>query len=814
MHCGPSWETWPAQDEVRGWWCVECNALRNPVQQLCEPEVDGYYSGVQDETSRLGPLRRDVPAARRELAEALRAQFLRLEISVRGYAGKQARSPSSITRYLNATILPPQDFIDDLTHDVAQRLGVSSPAEPLRLNELYRAAQDAQPGGWGHTNRLKREVAKGKERARAVELNMRTMAEEYRLMQRQLQETQAMLDQLRRGSQDGHQEWALEHYRSEREFLLMEEQRSKTELDASRLLLKAAENRIAELERECASLRPRLRGTAGPPVPALVGAEWRPWYRPQEQGQHTYWRAYSQLLAAKGWSPAAIASTDAATDQVIGRLANPATRQAYQAKGMVIGYPQSGKTANITGLVAKAVDVGYRLVIVLSGPRNVLRQHLQQRLDEELPSIPDTSGIVRLTTHEMDYHRLAQRLGTLEFEKRLPEFPLNDPRNLQSASVRLMVVKKNQAVLTKLINDLQAIRTPTGEIPALVIDADDWLSRGGERISKSVSTLLAILPRAQYVSYTTSSIMDAFLDPADSKDLFPRDFIVSLPRPEGYLGARDFHDLDAAVPPEQRDFAASREKSYVRHVDSDDAGLREAMDMFVLTAAMKVHRESTDGGRFPRHTMVVEELSRRIEAQDATRTRLDVLWKSGAYSGSNGRKRLCALFATDVLPVSRVRGKGHAVPASFAELLPSLDEALARIGDHPAAMETRFDQGRGWKILVSGPATDGDFCEGLTVSYLQGSVRDFSTLPMLGRWFGFRTGYHDLVRLYFSRPADTAGDTDFYAAFVSFCRHEEELREELHAHQGLTPAQVPPLIASKYAEIRGVRAVHDVGPGD
>ncbi|HZE00252.1 MAG TPA: hypothetical protein VE155_00560, partial [Pseudonocardiaceae bacterium] len=129
---------------------------------------------------------------------------------------------------------------------------------------------------------------------------------------------------------------------------------------------------------------------------------------------------------------------------------------------------------------------------------------------------------------------------------RLSEFPLNDPRNLQSASVRLMVVKKNQAVLTKLINDLQAIRTPTGEIPALVIDADDWLFRGEERISKSVSTLLAILPRAQYVSYTPSPIMDAFLDPTDSKDLFPRDFIVSLPRPEGYLGARDLHDLDAA----------------------------------------------------------------------------------------------------------------------------------------------------------------------------------------------------------------------------------------------------------------------------
>ncbi|MGH3438465.1 MAG: hypothetical protein ACRDRN_18605, partial [Sciscionella sp.] len=571
----------------------------------------------------------------------------------------------------------------------------------LRLKELYRAAQDAQPGGWGHTNRLKQDAARANDQARAAELEIQRMSEAHRAMQRRLLEMQAMLNELRRGPQDNYQEWKLEHHRSEREFLLMEEQRSKAELDASRLLLKAAENRIVELEHECASLRARLTDSADPPTPVLIEPGRRPWYRSQEHGRRTYWRTYSRLLAAKGWSPAAIASTDAATDEIIGQLTNPAAQQTYQARGMVLGYPQSGRTANVTGLVAKAVDVGYRLVIVLSGPRNVLRQQLQQRLDEELPSMPDTSGIIRLTTQEMDYHRLAERLGALEFEKQIPEFPLNDPRNLQSASVRLMVVKKNRAVLTKLISDLQAIRTPLSEIPALIIDADAGLSHNVSALSQPphesmvaerVSMLLRILPRAQYVSYATSPIVDAFVDPADAEDLFPRDFVVSLPRPDGYLGARDFYDLDDTIPLEQRDFATSREKSHVRHVDSDDEGLRDSMDMFVLTGAMKVYRESVGDGSFPHHTMFVQGSS-RIDAQNGMRKRLDTLWQSADYSGPVGRQRLRVLFETDVLPVSHIRGKGHAIPASFADLLPSLDEALAGVGSQPTAVEAGADQG-------------------------------------------------------------------------------------------------------------------------
>ena len=220
------------------------------------------------------------------------------------------------------------------------------------------------------------------------------------------------------------------------------------------------------------------------PVPKSSGAvvisdEFTPWYTPQsQQGRSWYWPAYRHLLVEKGWPETAVADLDSASDRVVERLANPTDEAAYQSKGLVVGYVQSGKTANFTGVIAKAVDAGYRLVIVLGGTLNLLRAQTQRRLDMELigrenilrgaaeyesdyaddpawskgkflshnglPSVLGGFDIVRMTTRDNDYKSLLQGIVALEFEKREPAVPLYDPRNLHRASARLMVVKKNK----------------------------------------------------------------------------------------------------------------------------------------------------------------------------------------------------------------------------------------------------------------------------------------------------------------------------------------------------------------------------------
>jgi len=89
----------------------------------------------------------------------------------------------------------------------------------------------------------------------------------------------------------------------------------------------------------------------------------------------------------------AIAELDRSTDLVIGNLCDPQQMAAYQSKGLVVGYVQSGKTANFTAVIAKAADIGYRLVIVLAGMLDILRRQTQRRLDKEL------LGQELITTH-------------------------------------------------------------------------------------------------------------------------------------------------------------------------------------------------------------------------------------------------------------------------------------------------------------------------------------------------------------------------------------------------------------------------------
>ncbi|MFE3194704.1 Z1 domain-containing protein [Nocardia sp. NPDC059240] len=602
-------------------------------------------------------------------------------------------------------------------------------------------------------------------------------------------------------------------------------------------------------------------------APVVISEKFTPWYTPQWQaGRSFYWPAYHQLLDRKGWPAHAIAGLDDATDRVVERLANPTAEAAYQAKGLVVGYVQSGKTANFTGVIAKGVDAGYRLVIVLGGTLNMLREQTQRRLDMELigrenilgganefdsdyaddpdwgkgkfvsfgemPSKLGAFDIVRMTTRDDDYKSLLQGIMALEFEKHEPNLPLYHPKNLHRANARLMVVKKNKTVLGKLVKDLKKIKTDLREIPVLIIDDEsDEASLNTTNMGKpnaertainlKISELLRMLPRAQYVGYTATPFANVFVDPADTEDIFPKDFLISLPRPDGYMGVADFHDIDSEIPLDERNFENSNELAHVRDLtapeDGDDtADLQRALDMFVLTAAMKVFREMRDPEKtFKHHTMLINE-SRLTEDHRELAGRITQMWWNSGYIGPTGRERLRLLYDSDVAPVSAVRAEGYPVPASFDELAEHIGAAIQRIGgdDRPILvinsdkeLETGaadFDKRPIWKILVGGQKLSRGFTvEGLTVTYFRRATANASTMMQMGRWFGFRHGYRDLVRLYIGRQeAMGAKDVDLYQAFEAICLDEEKFREELQQYSVLvdgepqvTPAQVPPLVS-------------------
>ena len=606
----------------------------------------------------------------------------------------------------------------------------------------------------------------------------------------------------------------------------------------------------------------------------IVSRDFEPWYaRVMGDRVPFYWEHYADYLAQRGWHENSIAALDLNTTRIVERLADPERDNAYQAKGLVVGYVQSGKTANFTGVAAKAVDAGYRLIIVLTGTTDLLRGQTQRRLDKELvgyenlmrgiddddqealltvdyagdpdwqefvrhgalPSTMGVSDVLRLTTHAGDYKSLRQGISTLDFDRFDPALPLNASVNLHRVPTRIAIVKKNKSVLTKLVADLKRITAKLADIPALIIDdesdqasintsnPDKWAKGRTERtaINGLISELLHKLPRGQYVGYTATPFANVFVDPSDAVDIFPRDFILSLDRSPGYMGARDFHDLDRLPEDEKPTVANSNELAFVRQVDPDasEEALQESLDMFVLTGAIKLFREAARGqpGRFKHHTMLVHESVRQAHHRTLADDIRD-LWGTSGYYGAGGLKRLEDLFIRDVLPVCQARADGEEVPASFADVKPFVGAVVGRIegsandpvlivnGDKDAAKEdVDFERRAVWRILVGGTKLSRGFTvEGLTVSYYRRQTKQADTLMQMGRWFGFRAGYKDLVRLYIGRGAPgTAGTpSDLYRAFEAACRSEELFRAEIERYATvedgvptITPLQVPPLVA-------------------
>jgi len=610
----------------------------------------------------------------------------------------------------------------------------------------------------------------------------------------------------------------------------------------------------------------------------VIAAEHREWYLQERRNEHSfYWTQYRRYLVNKGFEPSAVQQLDDDTNEIVGRLSDPLSIEPYPSRGLVIGYVQSGKTTNFTGVIAKSIDSGYRLIIILAGTLNLLRNQTQRRLDMDLvgkenilaefgeraahdyendaywerfveyghlPSSAGGSNIARLTNYNGDFKALGPAIAALRVERRNREKPVYDSENLFHCDTRIIVCKKNGTVLAKLIRDLTRIKANLNEVPVLIIDDESDqasintirprpLQKDEERkrnaINKRIVDILKVLPRAQYVGYTATPVANVFINPDDPQDLFPQDFLISLKAPEDYFGADRFHDLEE---PASLSVEDSNDTAFVRDVTSevgeDDAELAKALDLYILSGAIKLFRadRKAPGLDSQHHTMLVH-LSHLQSEHSVLKSRIERLWADSGYYTGAAFARLQALLENDIRRVSEARAPELVLPATFAELKPFIQRALVKIdGDNnPVKMVNggedgdapEFDKYEVWKIIVGGTKLSrGYTIEGLTVSYFRRTAGAQDTLLQMGRWFGYRPGYHDLVRLFVGRneilKKATAGREavriDLLAAFKGTCRAESAFREGLRIYSNplpgearITPRDIAPLVELYFPDI-------------
>ena len=298
--------------------------------------------------------------------------------------------------------------------------------------------------------------------------------------------------------------------------------------------------------------------------------------------QH-YWQHYRDYHAAMGkLGPNAIGEINTVTNIILSRLVDPINpADKWDKRGLVMGSVQSGKTANYTGLISKAIDSGYKFIVVLSGIHNDLRAQTQLRINDELLGYDmvqlDKASAVgsrnRVGVGKMFPKQKGRDIQTLTTSDEKGDFKKSAVTGvspmLNGKHTYVLVVKKQVSVMKNLIEWLQksahAIDGKIRNVPMLLIDDEcDQASINTKKKSETdedgfeieeptktnarIRSLLNTFDKSAYVGYTATPFANIFINSTDKhkelgEDLFPKDFIISLKRPSSYIGPDEFFGL-------------------------------------------------------------------------------------------------------------------------------------------------------------------------------------------------------------------------------------------------------------------------------
>lgn len=543
-----------------------------------------------------------------------------------------------------------------------------------------------------------------------------------------------------------------------------------------------APERVDEFRRQFEADRAKVQG-GGPPI---ITAGLEDWYSgPNENSR--YWNALRADLEKQWDDEDRLKTVDTASSTVVAHTPRPNRPPRWDAKGLVVGYVQSGKTTNFTSVIAKLADEDYQLVVVLSGLHNGLRRQTQERLDRQLKEL--NPGKWRtLTSEDRDF--------------RMP--PEHPSAALGGDKIALAVVKKNTTVLKKLVRWLER---PDGKralqtARVLIVDDEaDQASVATASINPLIMRLMKMMPLATYIGYTATPFANVFIDP-NSEDLYPKNFILNLPQPEGYFGpemlfgrdlvegeddglAPDGYDMVRIVPDDDLPLLRPSRRDAPTFTPTATKELTDAVHWFWLATAARYARGDRDHSTMLVHTVV------ETVVHESYRPLLHALRERALQGLRAGDAAVWERFRTQWeeesprVPAEDWERKQNA----WEEVAPHLESVVATtqvVLDNSRSKERLDYSGDPVVAIAVGANTlsRGLTLNGLVSSFFVRSANAYDTLLQMGRWFGFRPWYEDLPRIW-----TTASLRD---SFRHLATVEHEMREDIDRYwsENLTPSQL------------------------
>lgn len=505
---------------------------------------------------------------------------------------------------------------------------------------------------------------------------------------------------------------------------------------------------------------------------------------------------------------------EASVDKIFNRIHFDNNTEILR-KGLVLGHVQSGKTANYIGLASKAIDVGYKVVIVLTSNNSALREQTQRRVNRDLIGSTTLFPKDKVVNWEDSHEELDNYLCPINGDhpgsaKMLPKSltgrldfkPSDQNDGLITLSKRnnalFLIVKKHatkqsgRGVLNKLNDWLSMDIDESGKVPLRCLIIDDECDSSTPNSAKQVKDegdvssvhgevfrLFSMFKQSSYVGYTATPFANVFMDRDASTSLYPSDFIISLPKPESYMGDEEF--FGGEYPDVYQGVAESDLDIFCDLGASLPQSAQTAIKHFVasrIEVLARVGDESfLDLENDPCTSMIIH-VSRKVFDQRVIYNKvkefigylnIDEIWMEYiglAQSSISDRAQFDQIYTECIksLELLEINGNGD-----------SLDYGN---NDYP------------FLICVGGDIISrGLTIEGLTSSYYLRDSSNYDSLLQMGRWFGYRKGYDDLIRLYTTN--------DIYEKFKFLVEVNSQLRDVIESYSldsSKTPADIAPAI--------------------
>lgn len=531
------------------------------------------------------------------------------------------------------------------------------------------------------------------------------------------------------------------------------------------------------------------------------------WYTgPIEDGIWSKLKAYYLSPTGKNWPADDIRSIDTASSEVVSLLDAP-RRDRFSTRGLVVGYVQSGKTANMTAVIAKAVDAGFRMIIILAGTTNKLREQTQKRLvDDVVDRDPETWHL--LTDPDSDYYP-----GSSASIERC---------HSTGPDVRLFVVKKITSVLTRLKVVLENSRQQLHTCPTLIIDDEsDQASINAAGAADEITAtnriireIIHALPKVSYVGYTATPYANVLISPERdangniADDLYPAHFITALPCPETYFGAerlfgryfidgdrddQDGLDMIRPIPVEDISLIRPPPKGGADFVPEIPGTLDSALRWFIIATAAKAKPD--------RHSTMLIHVTHLVAVHGKLAGAVEARVNELKAALQKGDRQLLGelrnMWETEYPRVDPSEfGRTPKNWNDFADTLPEVADRIEVVVENSES-ENRIDYDAGPKtyVAIGGHVlARGLTMEGLISSYFLRTSRQYDTLMQMGRWFGYRRGYEELPRLWASEGV--------LSSFRELATVEAEIREDIAVYRehNVSPLQ----FAVRIREIPGM----------